>query len=119
MQRYAPYLDGLAGQSRAMADLVLDWVRVSTATYDLDGLAKLAAKVKSAFAGLGGSTEEISLAPHAVLDSLGLPKTRPLGKALRFRKRPDAPLRVFLGIHMDVVYGDHGGSPAIGASAAN
>ncbi len=112
MQRYAPYLDGLAGQSRAMADLVADWVRVPTATFDLDGLARLAAKVKAAFAPLGASVEELDLLPQASVDSLGLPLARPLGKALRFRKRPDAPLRIFLGIHMDVVYGDSGnGNP--------
>lgn len=120
MQRYAPYLDGLAGQSRAMADLVLDWVRVPTATYDLDGLARMAAKVKAAFAPfapMGATVEELELNPQATVDSLGQPQARPLGKALRFRMRPDAPLRIFLGIHMDVVYGNHGGAPGAGSGA--
>ena len=30
---------------------------------------------------------------------------QPLGEALSIRKRPDAPRRVFLGIHADTVYG--------------
>jgi glutamate carboxypeptidase len=108
MQAYAPYLQGLAGQARAMADLAVEWVKVPSGSRDLAGLARMAAKLKGAFAALGGAAEEIELAPQASIDSNGLPCFLPLGKALRFRKRPDAPLRVFLGIHMDVVYGDMG-----------
>ena len=49
MQAYTPYLEGLAGQSRAMADLVADWVGISTASHDVKGLAILGEKVKAAF----------------------------------------------------------------------
>ncbi|HKP94229.1 MAG TPA: hydrolase [Fibrobacteria bacterium] len=116
MQRYAPYLANLAAQSSAMTDLVVDWVGVRSGSQDLAGLAHMAAKLKAAFAPLGGACEELELPPMAVIDSLGRQARLPLGKALRFRKRPDAPLRVFLGIHYDVVYGS--GTPAGGAEAA-
>ncbi|MDB5103512.1 MAG: acetylornithine deacetylase [Fibrobacteres bacterium] len=107
MQRYAPYLDAVTAQAAGMRDLVLDWVGISSGSYDVDGLARMAAKLKTAFSSLGGEAEEIPLSPQAAIDSQGRHCALPLGKALRFRKRPDAPLQVFLGIHYDVVYGDH------------
>src|SRR4051812_10948346 len=112
MQAYAPYLQGLAGQSEAMADLAVDWVKVPSGSRDLAGLARMTAKLKAAFAALGGAAEEIELAPQTSIDSSGQTCSLPLGKALRIRKRQGAPLRVFLGIHMDVVYGDMHGTEA-------
>jgi glutamate carboxypeptidase len=68
----------------------------------------MAEALKEAFAPLGAACEEIALDPQEGIDSRGMPASLPLGKALRWRKRPDAPLRVFLGIHYDVVYGEAG-----------
>jgi glutamate carboxypeptidase len=107
MQRYFPYLDSITAQSAGMADTVVDWVKVASGSYDVAGLARMAAKLKDAFAVLGATCEELELSPQAAIDSRGRHCALPLGKALRFRKRPHAPLRVFLGIHYDVVYGDH------------
>ncbi len=106
MQRFAPHLGRLAGQSESMAKMVREWVRIRSGSHDVDGLAELARKLKKAFAVLGGTMEEIELPPLETIDSLGRTCAMPLGKALRFRKRPNAPLQVFLGIHTDVVYGD-------------
>ena len=114
MQRYAPYLQPLAAQSAAMTELAIEWVKVRSGSYDRPGLARMAAKLKSAFSVLGGTCEELELAPQSAIGPDGLPCDLPLGKALRFRKRSGAPLQVFLGIHYDVVYGD----PAPGASGA-
>jgi glutamate carboxypeptidase len=108
MHPYAPYLDALSDRAPAMRERVLAWVRVPSGSHDVAGLARMAAELKDAFAALGGACEEIALGPQPVIDSRGAPAFLPLGKALRFRKRPDAPLRVFLGIHYDVVYGEAG-----------
>jgi glutamate carboxypeptidase len=122
MQRFAPYLDSLTAQAAAMADLAVDWVKVPSGSHDTAGLARMAGKLKTAFAALGGSCEELTLTPQAAIDAQGGHCALPLGKALRFRKRPDAPLQVFLGIHYDVVYGEahgHGhGNEAPDAEAA-
>jgi glutamate carboxypeptidase len=107
MLRYAPFLDSLTAQAPSMADLVVDWVKVPSGSHDIPGLARMAGKLKSAFSALGGTGEEIPLAQQTAVDSQGSLCGLPLGKALRFRKRPDAPLQVFLGIHYDVVYGEH------------
>lgn len=108
MQRYSPFLDSLSAQSSAMRDLVLAWVRIPSGSYDVAGLARMAGELKTSFSALGAACEEIALRPQASIDARGRPCFLPLGKALRFRKRPDAPLRVFLGIHYDVVYGETG-----------
>ena len=106
MHRYSPFLDSLSAQAPAMRELVLDWVEVPSGSHDISGLERMASKLKTAFAALGGSVEEIALSPQAAIDAHGGHCALPLGKALRFRKRPNAPIRVFLGIHYDVVYGD-------------
>lgn len=106
MRAFAPYLDALGGQSRVMADLVSQWVQIRSGSYDIEGLSRMAEALKEAFRALGGEMEELTLPPQRIIDSNGHPKDVPLGKALRFRKRPGAPLQVFLGIHYDVVYGD-------------
>lgn len=110
MRAFAPYLDALGGQSRVMADLVAQWVAIRSGSYEIDGLARMAEALKGAFGALGGECEEIPLPPQLIIDSQGHPIEVPLGKALRFRKRPGAPLQVFLGIHYDVVYSDSGSS---------
>ncbi|MDB5051323.1 MAG: acetylornithine deacetylase [Fibrobacteres bacterium] len=118
MHRYAPYLDSLSAQSAAMTDLVADWVKVRSGSYDTAGLARMAAKLKTSFAALGGTCEELPLPPQAAIDPQGSSCFLPLGQALRFRKRPDAPLQVFLGIHYDVVYGGPAGVSDVAADAA-
>lgn len=112
MQRYSPYLESLSAQAAAMCDLAVDWVKIPSGSYDTTGLSQMAAKLKAAFSVLGGECEELALLPQAAIDSLGRHCALPLGKALRIRKRPDAPLQVFLGIHYDVVYGSAAESTA-------
>jgi glutamate carboxypeptidase len=108
MRAYAPYLDALSARGPAMREQVLAWVKIPSGSHDTAGLARMAAGLKDAFSVLGATCEEIPLQPQAVIDARGEPAFLPLGPALRFRKRPDAPLRVLLGIHYDVVYGDAG-----------
>jgi glutamate carboxypeptidase len=114
MRSYAPYLDALSARGPAMREQALAWAKIASGSHDLAGLARMAAELKDAFAILGATCEEIALPPQAAIDARGEPATMPLGRALRFRKRPDAPLRVFLGIHYDVVYGE-----AAAAAAGN
>lgn len=119
MRRYAPYLESLVGQAPAMTALVLDWVKVSSGSHDITGLALMAEKLKAAFASAfpAASMEELALSPQAAIDGQGHACALPLGKALRMRMRSDAPLQVFLGIHYDVVYA-HGTGAEKAASVA-
>jgi glutamate carboxypeptidase len=121
MQSFAPFLDALSARAGAMREQVLAWVKVPSGSHDVAGLSRMAEKLKDAFAVLGAAAEEIPLRPQAAIDARGEPAFLPLGRALRFRKRPQAPLRVFLGIHYDVVYGEAGaaaGENAVSPSGA-
>ena len=52
----------------------------------------------------GAQIEWIDLPPAESIDSRGLMTRQPLGRAMRARKRPEAPRQIFLGIHLDTVY---------------
>ncbi|HZK82925.1 MAG TPA: hydrolase [Humisphaera sp.] len=91
-------------QASRMGALVREWADVNTSTYNVAGLATFAGLMKEAWAPLGGETVEIELPDEQTVDSLGRIVRSPLGKALSIRKRPQAPLRIFLCIHMDTVY---------------
>lgn len=104
MQRYAPYLSWIDAQRPRMARLLTDWCNLNTGSHHLPGLERFLALLKEEFAVLDAQAEEIELPPQQLIDSSGQIASSPLGKALLLTKRPAAPLRVFLGIHMDTVY---------------
>ena len=101
----APLLTWIDQQQPRMRELVIQWARINSGSYHLDGLARLSQALRQHYSGLGGELTEVPLAPQHVIDSRGDEIDVPLGKALSIRKRSDVPHRVFLGIHMDTVYG--------------
>ena len=105
MSDYAPFLSWIDSQQSRMVSLVTRWANINSGTYHLAGLHHLSQAIQLAFASLNAdSTEHLALLPHQKIDSHGRPIEAPLANALRFRKRPDAPLQIFLCIHMDTVY---------------
>jgi glutamate carboxypeptidase len=57
---------------------------------------------------LGGDMQTHPMEDYEELDRQGNLVKRPIGDALTITKRPEAPVQVFLGAHMDTVYGvDH------------
>jgi glutamate carboxypeptidase len=105
MNQFLPHLSWIDSQHQRMVSLVTRWANINSGTYHLAGLHHLSQGIQLAFASLNPEiTEHLRLAPYKKIDSRGQPIEAPLGDALRFRKRPDALLRVFLCIHMDTVY---------------
>jgi glutamate carboxypeptidase len=108
MMDYRPYLDWIDTQHRRMCGLVKTWAEINSGSYNLSGLAKMAAELKREFAVLGGEISELPLASVTSITADGRQIQTPLGRAISIRKRPDAPVKIFLGIHMDTVFGpDH------------
>jgi glutamate carboxypeptidase len=101
----APILNWIAQQQSRMARLVSEWAAINSGSYNLDGLARFSEVLREHYSALGGELTEVSLPPQRVIDNHGDEIEVPLGKALFIRKRPEAPRRVLLGIHMDTVYG--------------
>jgi glutamate carboxypeptidase len=102
---YQPHLDFITSQKAHMTQLVYDWTRINSGSYNLDGLATMCRVLEDNFLWLHGDAEVLDLPPLQAVGKDGALTEKPLGKALRIRKRPDAPLRVFLGGHMDTVFG--------------
>lgn len=105
MEKYSPYLNNISHNQERMTSLLENWANINSWSDNLDGLAKMLTALEAAFAPLEGSVQSIPLPPRIKIDSQGQAINVPNGHALRITKRPTAPIRVFLGGHMDTVYG--------------
>src|SRR5436309_4008984 len=105
MSRYDPKLRWIDEQRERMISLVSAWASINSGSQNLAGLSRLSAELRREFAVLGGDITEVALRPQISVDATGRTIETPLAPALVIRKRPDAPRRGFLGIHMDTVYG--------------
>ena len=88
-----------------MRDELLRLSNLNSGSFNSAGVDACAAHLRELFAPLGADAESIAVAPYRYTDDRGEWRERPLGHALRLRKRPDAPLRVFLCGHLDTVFG--------------
>lgn len=108
MQAYNEHLSWIDTQSQHMIHLTESWSRINSGSYHLDGLAVMAKALEDNFLWLNGHMERLDLPPLKAINSQGSEYEIPIGQAIRIRKRPDAPFQVFLGGHMDTVFGrDH------------
>lgn len=108
MERYAPHLDWIDSQSQHMVHLTEQWSRINSGSYNLAGLERMLQVLENHFLWLHGTMERIKLPPLEVVDAMGNIITIPVADALRIRKRPEANIQIFLGGHMDTVFGvDH------------
>lgn len=108
MSDYQPYLEWIDSRRDIMLERVMAWSAINSGSTNLDGLARMWATLEKAFAPLGGDIREITLAPHTLVGDDGVPRQQQLGRAFLFSKRPQAPVKVLLAIHMDTVFAaDH------------
>ncbi len=105
MDQYRDYLDWIDSQAQHMAQLTYDWSLINSGSYHLEGLAEMHRVLSDNFLWLDGEMESIDLQPFTAISDQGEAIGIPVGQALRIRKRPEAPLRIFLGGHMDTVFG--------------
>jgi glutamate carboxypeptidase len=95
-------------QSSAMRHRLIDWATLNTGSLNLSGLDRFRSILRAEFENLGGAPTEIELSPMQSIDGRGEAVQTPLAKTLVVTKRPTAPVRIFLCIHMDTVYpADH------------
>jgi len=103
---YHPHLAWIDAQYDRMCSLVNQWAAINSGTENLAGLKCLTAEITQAFEVLEGDVRIIDLPPAHKIDVTGQSCTTLLAQAIHITKRNDAPLQVFLGIHMDTVYGE-------------
>lgn len=104
MHPFEAQLNWIASQRLSMIELLETWANINSFSDNLAGLASMLSSVKSGFAALGGEMKEIPLPPRIRIDSLGNKVEIPSANALLITKHPNAPIKVFLGGHMDTVY---------------
>ncbi|MBI2379237.1 MAG: hydrolase [Gammaproteobacteria bacterium] len=105
MPLYQAYLDPIAARQDTLVEELLTLAAINSGSQNLDGLDRMATRLAELFAPLGGEQRLIELKPYQVVNKRGELEDRALGRALSIRKRPEAPLRIFLGGHMDTVFG--------------
>src|SRR5690606_28235742 len=101
MDQYTPYLKWIKDHKAALLTQLKEWVSIHSGSDNEEGLAEMLVSLRDAFAFLDGKIEEVNLPPQEALTAQGQMKQNNLGKALSITKRPDAPVRIFLGGHMD------------------
>jgi len=105
---FAPWLDWLDTQQQQMLDATIALSRINSGSFNVEGVNAVAYELNRISAGLGGERNFIEVAPYVSMSSSGELLEKPLGQALRIRKRPEALLQVFLGGHLDTVFAaDH------------
>ena len=104
MDSYAPHLDWIHTQEHRLLQRVKEWVDINTHSFHLEGLSRLLQILRHAFKPLSGEENIVDLPPQQLLSADGTLQSRALGQALVIRKRPQAPIQVLLGGHIDTVY---------------
>lgn len=104
MRDHEPQLQWIAAQQQAMREELLRLSAQNSGSYHAAGVNAVAARLQQMFAPLGAQAESIEVAPHRSTSDDGSLRERPLGRALRLRLRPQAPLQVLVCGHMDTVF---------------
>lgn len=105
---FTPWLAWLDEQHQQMLDDTLALAEINSGTLNHTGVNRVGEALVRLCQPLGGETEILPVAPYQHLNAQGELDQFPLGNAVRIRKRPEAPLQIFLCGHMDTVFAvDH------------
>lgn len=108
MDPYSDELNWLYSRRDRMIDQLSRWCEINTGSYNTAGLSRQLDLLKTEFGALADEVDVVSLPPHRTANDEGDVVERPLGDLLMVSKRPGAQSSVFLGGHMDTVFGrDH------------
>jgi glutamate carboxypeptidase len=105
MSDYQPTLQWISRQGPAMAAQLRELCEINSGSENLAGLELVGELLQPVLERLGGDVRRIALPNRTTINAKGTLFRSPLAPAISTRKRPDAPMRVFLGIHIDTVYG--------------
>ncbi len=101
---YTPYLNWIDGQYDRMVNALIVLADINSGTFNIQGLDSVCKKLMALLKPLNGKQEIVSLAPVEHVNIRGEKENIQVGRAIHIRKRPEAPSKVFLCIHMDTVF---------------
>jgi glutamate carboxypeptidase len=105
---FADELRWIDSQAGRMRELVTEWAGINSGSENLVGLETMATLIAAEAASLGAAARRLPRPHRQRVNGNGLLVEESSGPAIHLSKHPDAPLRVFVGIHFDTVYGsDH------------
>ena len=97
-------LSSLDTETEPMVERIMQWANINTGSFNVPGLERMAAVLTQAFSVLDCEGQVFSLPPIEQVDAMGVSNLVNVGPALRFWKRPEAPIQVLLVGHMDTVF---------------
>ena len=100
----AALLAGIDPDALPLRDTLIELSNLNSGTFNAAGVDATGSRLIELFAGLDATVEHIAVAPYRSTGDRGEQLLRPLGQAIRLRKRPDAALRIFLCGHLDTVF---------------
>ncbi|MGY0217671.1 hydrolase [Endozoicomonadaceae bacterium StTr2] len=105
---FSSWLSWLDDQQDSMLADTIRLAEINSGSLNADGVNQVREVLSELVGVLGGEQEVIEVAPFKQIDDNGNEVFHELGKALRVRKRPEAPLQIFFCGHMDTVFAiDH------------
>lgn len=108
MTDYAPYLSPIDAALPTMRETLVRLASINSGSFNAAGVTAMAEAMRDVFAPLQASSELLTLDAFRSVNDAGQTISRPVGKALRLRLRPQAPLQVFFCGHLDTVFAaDH------------
>ncbi|MCK9195258.1 MAG: hydrolase [Nevskia sp.] len=101
----ADVLSSIDVQASILRNELVSLSDINSGSFNAAGVDATADRLARLFASLApSSSERIEVAPFRSTDDRGEWQEKPLGRALRLRKRPDAPLKIFFCGHLDTVF---------------
>ena len=108
MTDYSPYLAPIDAALPAMRETLIRLSEINSGSFNAAGVTAMAEAMRALFAPLNAEAELLDVTPFVSVNDAGHSISRPLGKALRLRLRPKAPLQIFFCGHLDTVFAsDH------------
>ncbi len=102
--RFHPWLDWLNERQSAMLDATIRLAEINSGSLNAAGVNAVGEALIELCQPLGGQVERLAVSPYTLITPEGEQARYPLGHAVRIRKRPEAPLQIFIGGHLDTVY---------------
>lgn len=103
-EAYSPHLDWITAQAPTLRDELVQLANLNSGSFNARGVRAVAERLCPRFEALGASPQWLELPAYRSSADNGALRERAIGPALRLRRRPDAPLQIFLGGHLDTVY---------------
>ena len=105
---FTPWLDWIDTQFDEMLSNTITLAEINSDSLNVAGVNRVRQQLTTYFSVLEGEMEVIPVSDYQSMSTSGEIEAFPLGDALRIRKRPEAPLQIFLCGHMDTVFAiDH------------